>query len=394
MTPVQLNPPVLVPGGSGGVHQFLPVLHRGDAVGEHTIALRELLRARGIPSEIYVEIPSQSGPRGDVAGSHPAGGGAPDLSTRPMLAYREDCEPGDVLVYQMATASGIVAFLEERAECLVVNYHNITPARFFAPWDNPVARLQLRAREELVRLAARADLGIAVSEFNRVDLLEVGFRSTLAIPPIVAMSQHSVVPAENECADRAAGDDGARWLAVGRLAPNKAIEDVLVALLAYRRRHDPLAHLDVIGRVAIASYAGALEAYAAELGIARAVRFYGHVTTSRLAACYSTADVVVTASEHEGFCAPLVEAMSFGVPVCAYAAGAVPEVLGSAGLLFDTKNPVEIADTVHRVIADPVLRESLAQAGRERLGELQIAQAGSMLVDALLALRSDAVEAS
>ena len=66
--------------------------------------------------------------------------------------------------------------------------------------------------------------------------------------------------------------------------------------------------------------------------------FTGPVPDEDLAAFYRWADAYVSLSEHEGFCVPLVEAMATDVPVVAYAAGAVPETLGGAGLLFSPKD--------------------------------------------------------
>ncbi len=75
-----------------GVHQFVPMLHLGDAVGRHTVALRSVLRSRGLASEIYVEL------------EDPETG----EETRPADSYAADAAPGDLLVYQFATASDLV----------------------------------------------------------------------------------------------------------------------------------------------------------------------------------------------------------------------------------------------------------------------------------------------
>ena len=121
------------------IHQFVPMLHRSDAVGRHTLALRDVMAARGIASRIYVELVDP-----DTA-----------TETRPFASYGEEAAPGDVLVYQFATASGIASWLAGRPETLVVNYHNVTPPEFYVPWDNVMAWHQVRAQTELRRLAPR-----------------------------------------------------------------------------------------------------------------------------------------------------------------------------------------------------------------------------------------------
>ena len=103
------------------------MLHRHDAVGEHTLALRDRLVEAGVSSTIYIEIPDP---------------GTAD-QTRHYLDYESEAEPGDVLVYQFATESVIAGWLAARPEPVVINYHSITPPAFFGPWNNGITRLQV-----------------------------------------------------------------------------------------------------------------------------------------------------------------------------------------------------------------------------------------------------------
>lgn len=345
------------------IHQVVPMLHVSDAVGQHTMAVQDLLRARGVDSEVFVELED------------------PDTAsrTRPFTEYPAAARPGDVLVYQFATASAMVDTMLGRRETLVVNYHNVTPPECFAPWDNALARHQVWARQQLRDLAARAVLGVAVSEVNRADLVGAGFVQTAVVPPVMA-----VPPVSGDLRPGRRG--GARWLAVGRLAPNKAVEDIIAALLAYRILHDPGAGLLVIGRPSVPVYARALRRYAADLGLADAVRFAGRVDDRALTAAYDEADVLVVTSDHEGFCLPVAEAMARRVPVVAYRQGAVPEVLGEAGVLLDTKDPLTVAAAVHRLATDDAWRRERALAGVGRLQALDLGQAGERLVDLLVAV--------
>jgi L-malate glycosyltransferase len=348
----------------GAVHQFVPMLHVGDAVGEHALAVQRILRSRGVESEIYVELDDA-----ETVGQ-----------TRPASTYADG--PDDVLVYQFATASDLADRLLAASGRLVVNYHNVTPAALFAPWDNGLARHQVRAQQELAELAGRAVLGVAVSEVNRADLVAAGFAATEVVPPIVGL-----LDAEPAGGGGRPREKGARWLAVGRLAPNKAVEDTTAALLAYRARHDADATLLVIGKPALPAYVGALHRYVAALGLADAVHFAGKVTDTVLADAYDSSDVLVVSSEHEGYCVPVVEAMAHGLPVVAYREGALPEVVGDAGVLLESKDPVVVADAVRRVQADARARADLVAAGRRRLPELGLADAGDRLVDVLLGVR-------
>jgi glycosyltransferase involved in cell wall biosynthesis len=367
------------------VHQFVPMLHVGDAVGQHTLAVQQILRSRGVESEIYVELDDA-----ETAGS-----------TRPASTYTD--RPDDVLVYQFATASALADRLLTTSGRLVVNYHNVTPPELFAPWDNGLARHQVRAQQELADLAERAVLGVAVSEVNRADLTAAGFAATEVVPPIVGLldtgrsidgepaghrsNDGESAPVAQRAGGRRPREKGARWLAVGRLAPNKAVEDTVAALLAYRARHDTDATLRVIGKPTLPAYVDALHRYVADLGLADAVQFAGKVTDAALADAYDSADVLVVSSEHEGYCLPVVEAMAHGLPVVAYREGALPEVLGDAGVLLDDKDPVVVADAVRDVQVDAARRAALVDAGRRRLPELGLAGAGDRLVDLLVGVR-------
>ena len=359
-----------------GVHQFVPMLHVGDAVGQHTLALQVLLRGAGVVSEIYVERGRPRDRRRSPAW----------LAATPTLRRRATCSSTSSPPNRCSSPGS-----SPRAEPLVLNYHNVTPAELFAPWDNALARAQLRAQNQLPLLAGRALLGVAVSEFNHADLVASGFGATVAIPPVLAGRPWASSAPQPERA--AAPDQGCRWLVVGRLAPNKAVEDVINALFVYRRIYDAWATLTVVGKPAVAPYAAALADQVAALGLLDAVIFAGRVGDARLAEEYRRADVLVVTSEHEGFCLPVVEAMAHDLPVVAYRRGALPEVLGDAGVLVERKDPATVAGAVSRVCSERQLRRELVAKGRLRLPALGLATAGERLVSLLVAVRERGVRA-
>ena len=90
-----------------------------------------------------------------------------------------------------------------------------------------------------------------------------------------------------------------------------------------------------------------LHNFIARIGAAD-VHLVGHVSNEELAAYYELADVFVCASEHEGFCVPLVESFHMGVPVLAYAATAVPSTMDGAGVLYTNKDPLHVAGADQR----------------------------------------------
>ncbi len=337
---------------SPAVHQFISSLSPHDALGAHTLAVRDLLRDLGYASEIYVKEAR----------------GALRRTSRPYRTFEGGDRDPTVLVYQASTGSAVASFLAERDEPLVVNYHNITPSRFFAPWE-PHIGVELDVGRRQVRdLAGRAALGIAVSEFNRGELETMGYRDTVVAPVLVDFtvgdgSHRASTPRERS---------GADLLFVGRFSPNKAQHDLVKAFAVYRRLYDPEARLHLVGTSSSWHYWQAVNAFVERLGLGDAVDMPGSVSDEALADYYRSADAFVCLSEHEGFCIPLLEAMQYDVPVVAYAAAAVPETLGDAGLVLPEKGPLEIAAAVHRVVTDASLRRRLHRAAERRLAHFSI----------------------
>ena len=354
-----------------GVHHFVPVLHRGDAIGRHTMRLRDATLRRGIKSSIFVDVVQD-----ETADE-----------TLPALDYADHAERDDVVVYQFATASLMAPWLAGRTETLVVNYHNITPPELMEPWDHHLALGQERARQDLAVLAPRTTLAIADSAYNETHLAEAGFAATAVVPPSAALGDDVTAALPASGAEDGITRRGAGWLAVGRVAPNKAIEDAIAALAVARERTDEGATLRIVGKPATDAYERALRRYVADLGLEHAVSFTGYATDAAVAEAYDTSDILVVTSEHEGFCVPVVEAMAAGLPVVAFDQGAVPEVLGDAGVLVTSRDPYALADAIASLLADAPLRAGLAEVGRRRAAELDLLNAADRFVDLLLTVR-------
>jgi glycosyltransferase involved in cell wall biosynthesis len=351
------------------IHQFVPMLHRDDAVGRHTLRIRDVLHDRGIHSNVYVEVIDP-----DTA-----------AETKLFTTYEADAQRGDLLLYQLATASNLAPWLAGRRETLAVSYHNVTPPELYAAWNNPMARHQLRALQELRQLAPRTTLAIAVSRFNEAQLKEQGYARTAVVPP-AAMAPTGTAGATSDRAPAATSNAGERWLSVGRVAPNKGIELALMALLVTHAHHDPNATLEVIGRPVVPAYSRALERFVDELGLRHAVSFRGQVNDDDLIGAMAASDVLVAASRHEGFGVPVIEAMAMGLPVVANEAGALPEIVGDAGVLVDALDPYALAAGIEEIRRDPALQRSLEDRAARRVAALDLPTAGDRTVDLLAAL--------
>lgn len=344
------------------IHQFVPTYEPG-AVGAHTAQVQRLVRDMGYQSEIFAEfvVPQF---RGDARNFGDYG-------------KRVRAHADDVLIYQLCTGSVVADFVADQKARVVVNYHNVTPVSYYARWEPDLVYGLAWGRDQLRTLAGKAELGIAVSSYNERELVDAGYRRTAIAPVFV---DPSVL--DEEFDDALAGSlrdtkQGCDWLFVGRISPNKAQHDLIAAFAVYKQVRDSGARLHLVGGSSSEAYRSALEGLTRELGLGDAVHLTGAVSPAALATHYRASDVFVSASEHEGFCIPLLEAMHCRVPIVAYAAAAIPETLSGgrdpAGLLMYDKSPVALSAAVERVCTDEELRAQLVAAGEERLGDFSLA---------------------
>jgi len=347
------------------LHQLLPVLDPGDAVSGHTLQLQQVLRSMGVESEIFCER------------THP---NLTELA-QPYSQY-----PGGAALYHVAIGSRLADWALGQTMPLLLDHHNLTPARFFEAWDPPLVHGTAWGRQQLTPLCQRTVLGLADSRYNEADLLDAGCTAPTAVVPILFDPETFERPVDQATlarlqeTKRAGGRD---WLFVGRVVPNKCQHEVVAAFAWYRRMVDPAARLWVVGGASSRVFERALESYVQALGLTDAVTLTGPVSHGALAAHFQTADVFVCLSEHEGFCVPLLEAMYHRVPVVAFAAAAVPETLGDAGLLLRDKSPAMVGAAVERIFADPALHASLQGRAKVRLAEMSITRARQRFVEAI-----------
>jgi L-malate glycosyltransferase len=330
------------------IHQWVPALHRGDAIGDSARLMRDAFRSWGHEADVYA-LELDEDLRGDG---------------RPFAEWRPSA-PGDVVLLHYALPSPLTAALLAERGRRVVLYHNITPPEFFLGYDPEMVHICRTGREELHTLRGRVDLALADSEFNRRELEEKGFARTGVLPIYLDFDRYRRPP--NAVLERQLDDGLTNVLFVGRVAPNKKQDDLIRLAAAWKRSLGPDVRLLLVGKLPRRHhYLDALQALHYELGLTPwEVVFTGHVDHAELLACYARAHVFVSMSEHEGFGVPLVEAMLMKVPVLAYASTAVVDTLGGAGVLFHEKRLAEVAEVAHRLATPGPLRTAVL-AGQER----------------------------
>jgi glycosyltransferase involved in cell wall biosynthesis len=353
------------------IHQIVHAAAPGDAVTNSALEWRALLRQVG-PSEVFA--------------THVDARLVDDVL--PLGAYYDLPSAragGNLLLYHLSIgAPETMAFLRSRRERLGVVYHNISPAEYFDALDERFAAELRRGRDELVQLADRASFAFADSPYNGRELDAVGYRSVQTVPLVVdAARLRGIEPDEGFSAWLDTQLDGPLVLYVGQILPHKRPDLVLSAYHVLSTYLLPEACAVLAGSGRLARYRFAVQRYARELNLYKA-SLLGWVTDEQLAALYRRADLFVTASEHEGFCVPLLEAMAWDIPVVARRFAAVPETLGGAGLLVDPDDgPLVLAEAMDAALTDPAVRNALVDSGRARLEDYRPDNARNAFLAAL-----------
>ena len=352
------------------IHQILVAASPGDAITNEALLMRRLFRRIG-RSEIF---------------AHYIDARLPDVL--PLAAYPERASGlrADNLLVAHASIgeSPVFEFLLQRRERLVLRYHNVTPAEVFEPFDHVFACRLRAGRQEVAALRHRTTLAVAASVYNAAELAAMGYRDVAVVPLLVDFDGLTrTPPREPERFDLSREPRAPVVLFVGRMVPNKNHPALLKThhILRTYRRFD--AQLVLVGTSHVSSYVASLERFARELALPGVV-FAGAVPAGELAWLYQRADAFLCLSAHEGFCAPLVEAMAFDTPVVAWSSSAIGQTVGDAGILIDQPSPLLAAEALDAVLGDPRLAASLVARGRRRAAQYSLDRTGSALLQRLL----------
>ena len=334
------------------VHQVLATLGYGDAIGNEVLGIRRTLLEAGFDSDIFVETADSR----------------LEPLTRDYHDLPEVCDPDSVLIHHFSICSHASRIAYALPGRMMLVYHNITPPQYFIGVHPLLVRLCYTGRRELNAYISRCSLAVGDSEYNRKELEAVGFSPTGVLPVVPDFSHLNVPP--NRFVAGQFDDEWTNILFVGRVIPNKRIDDLVRIFHVYRTRYNVRSRLLVVGSYGgFESYLAQLNELIAKLGTPD-VHLLGHVTNEELRAYYDVADLFLCASDHEGFCVPLIESFYKRVPVVAYASSAVPSTMDGAGVLYTDKRPEHVAELLDAILSDREIQDRIVagqDAALERL---------------------------
>ena len=210
--------------------QILTTISFGDAVSNDTIALKDALRESGYDTEIYATNVDPRLPKGT----------AQKIKNMPGLSG------DDLILYHLSTGTELNYQVIGFGAPVIMIYHNVTPNEYLFPYNPVAARLCRYGLNGAKFLADKVDYCLADSDWNRRDLLEMGYDCPIDVLPIlIAFDDYKKTP--NAKVLDMYKKPGTNILFTGRISPNKCQEDVIAAFACYKKYYDSEARLFLVG---------------------------------------------------------------------------------------------------------------------------------------------------
>lgn len=335
------------------IHQFATSLTYGDAISDEMLEIRNVLREKGFQSEIFVRY------------YHPRM--AEDV--RDFREYKSYSSPDNVVIFHFSIGSPVSKMFFRIPDKKIMIYHNITPYHYFLDFHRILTRECYKGRLEIKLFTDKVDLALGDSEYNRKELDELGYSKTGVLPILINFSRFE------QKADpsilKLFSDKKTTLVFVGRVIPNKKFEDVIKVFFFYKKYFNSSSRLFLVGDYrGMERYLDALLKLTDKLEL-KDVHFTGHVDFPELLAYFKLSDYYISMSEHEGFGVPLLEAFYLGLPVLAFAAGAVTETMNGGGVLLREKDFFSIAALIDCLDKNRFLREKIVLSQKNALNKYE-----------------------
>ena len=350
--------------GKPRVIQLVSSLNFGDAVGNEVIAFKKALQENGFVTEIFAETIHKK------------------IAPNTAMNFKKlpELNENDIVIYHFSSQCGMFETVKKLKCKVILRYHNITPPAFFHGYDANAEKATATGLKQVKELKDYVDYCLPVSEFNKHDLIEMGYTCPMTVIPIlIQFSDYELAPSQ-AVIDKYT-DGRTNCLFVGRMAPNKKVEDVISCFAEYKKNYDKTARLFLVGSFnENDKYYQMLCKHIKKLGVEDVI-FPGHIPFNEILAYYSIADVFICMSEHEGFCVPLVEAMYFHAPIVAFSSSAIPSTLNGSGVLLESKNDMKTcAEAVYKVTSDKEYAARIVDGQNKRLLDFDREKILSMII--------------
>ncbi len=347
------------------IHQLLTFYSYGDAIGNEAYEIKRYLTEKGHNSQIFA------------------------FRYHPKYAdqvihydqYHRFSSPQDIVIFHFSIGSPVTQKFLSIPHKKVIIYHNITPHQYFLDYQPVLAIDCYKGREELKQLVGNVALALGDSQYNESELKAVGFSPTGVLPLVMNFDKFNKEPLP--VFKELFLDGKTNILYVGRIIPNKKIEDIIKAFHIYQSCFNPNSRLLLVGEFrAFERYLVVLRDLVNRLNV-KNVHFTGHTPEDELISYFKIAHLYLHMSEHEGFCAPIPESFYLNIPVIAFDACAVKETMNGGGILVHQKDFVHIAALIARILEDPSLKSKILESQQKALQKYTLNRTGSILMEYL-----------
>ncbi len=332
-------------------NQLVPVFHYGDAIGNEILMIDELAKRANFDSKIFaLEV--------DLEYSDYC------YDARQFSNYDES---NSINILHYALPSPLTELFLNSKGIKILIFHNFTPSHFFQNYHKGLANMEIHAINELKVIKNKVDGVLADSEFNKKLLLSLGYNDVKILPLPIYEKLYNQKP--NRFIINMFNDDFVNLLFVGRVSPNKKIEDLIKLFYFYKKYYRTKSRLIIVGKkTQFTKYYDEIIDLVKYLNLGD-IYFTGHIPVDELIAYYQVSDIFVCASEHEGFCLPLIEAMYFDLPIIAKKTTAIPFVVKNSGILFNKLNLPLISEIIELIINNYDFKEKIIVNQRLALEE-------------------------
>jgi len=327
----------------------------GDAVSNDVMGMFEVLRKQNLIVSIFAE----------------------NIFISDGLVESIDCiddfikDSEDLLIYHLSAGWYKGLDVLTRLDCKkIVRYHNITPPDYFYGFSSSHVE-SCRVGIEQLNIIAGLDLELYLndSRFNMMGMISNGAKASkcFVVPPFNNIERLKSLKPDFDILKKY-NDGKINIISVGRVAPNKGFEKLIDAFALYNKYFNKESRLIIVGdkHPWLSTYINYLEDKVKYLNLENFILFVGKVNDEQLKSYYLVSRIFALTSYHEGFCLPLVEAMSIKIPVVAYGSTAVTDTVSNGGIVWEDLDINLIAASINEIIISKDVYFSLGESGWRR----------------------------